>query len=128
MDSRDKNRNEWSRLYKSFNYAINGITNAFKKERNFQIHVFISFVVVLLGFYFQITKLEWLIIIITIGVMLTLELMNTAVERVVDLVTKDYHPLAKLAKDTSAGAVFTFAITAVIVGVLIFVDYFKAMF
>ena len=64
--------------------------------------------------------MEWAILALTIGLVISCELINTAIEAVVDLVTEDYHPLAKVAKDTSAAAVFIFAIVAVIVGIIIF--------
>jgi len=128
MDWKDRGpKNEWMRLVKSFSYAMNGIKNAIAKERNLQIHLFISLLVFLLAFYFEISREEWIILICLIGAMVTLELVNTAIERLVDLVTKDYHPLAKLAKDISAGAVLTFAFTSVIVGLIIFWPYFSQL-
>jgi undecaprenol kinase len=123
MDLNDKPKTELSRIVKSFSYAIEGLISAIKKERNLQIHFFISILVVGLSFFLNITKIEWSIIIILIGGMLCLELMNTAIERVVDLVTKEYHPLAKLAKDISAAAVFLFALVSVVVGLIIFSGY-----
>ncbi|MBT2710139.1 diacylglycerol kinase family protein [Pseudomonas sp. ISL-84] len=91
-----------------------------KRERNLQIHLFISIAVILLGLVFAISWIEWIIILFAIGGMLSLELMNTAVERVVDLATEEYHPLAKQAKDTAAGAVFIYAFLSVIIGTIIF--------
>jgi len=123
MDLKDKNRSEWERLYKSFACAINGFIYALKRERNLQIHLVIGFLVVALGLLFHITETEWLIIICLIGGILSFELMNTAIERVVDLITDQYHPLAKVAKDIAAAAVFIFAITAVIIGLVIFIPY-----
>ena len=76
--------------------------------------------VVIFGFIFNINKYEWAIVMLTIGLVISCELINTAIEATVDLVTEEYHPLAKVAKDTSAAAVFVFAIVAVIVGLIIF--------
>ena len=79
-----------------------------------------ALVVCILGVLFQINKYEWSILVLTIGLVISCELINTAIEAVVDLITEEYHPLAKVAKDTSAAAVFIFAIVAVIVGLIIF--------
>lgn len=124
MDSQDKSKNELSRLMKSFTYALQGLRRAFLEERNLQIHIFVSLLVVSLGFLYDLQQFDWIILILVIGGMFAMELLNTAIENVVDLVTKEYHPLAKKAKDIAAGAVLVYAITAVIVGVIIFSPYF----
>jgi undecaprenol kinase len=120
MDSPDRSRNNRPRLTRSFAYAFAGIWTGLKQERNLRIHLGVSIAVVLLGIIFSITAIEWLFIIIAIGGMLAAELVNSAIERVVDLVTGEYHPLAKQAKDMAAGAVLLFALTSVIIGMLIF--------
>ncbi len=71
---------------------------------------------------------EWAILILTIGLVISCELINTAIEAVVDLITEEYHPLAKVAKDTSASAVFIFAIVAVVVGLIIFLPKIIMLF
>jgi len=115
---------DWSakakKVVKSFSYALQGIGYAARLERNLKIHLTITLLVVILGFLFSLSKIEWLFVLVAIAGVITLELVNTAIERVVDLVTKDEHPLAKQAKDTAAGAVLVFAIIAVIIGVMIF--------
>lgn len=103
-------------LYKSFGYAFEGIFTGIKKERNMKIHCLTMLCVVAAGFVFRISVSEWCICLI-----LSLELVNTAMEAVVDLVTEERRPLAKLAKDTAAGAVLIAAIMAAGVGLLIFV-------
>jgi undecaprenol kinase len=120
MDSHDKP----VRLLKSFSYALTGIKAALLTERNMRIHFFVSLVVIGCSIFFSISKLEWLFVILAIGGILSLELMNTAVERVVDLITKEYHPLAKQAKDLAAGAVFIYAVITVVIGIIIFIPYF----
>jgi undecaprenol kinase len=115
------NRFRPARLIKSFGYACSGIAGAVRKERNIQIHISISIIVVILSIATSISRMEWLFVLIAIGGMLSLELMNTAIERTVDLVTKDYHPLAKQAKDIAAGAVLIYAILSVMIGLIIFV-------
>lgn len=120
MGSHDKQRIP---LRKSFYYAGCGIWTAIKEERNFRIHLVAALVVLGAAAYFRATKTEWLVILFAIAGMLALELVNTAIERVVDLVTKQYHPLAKAAKDAAAGAVFLFAVFSVIIGIIIFYPY-----
>ena len=119
MESRDKP----VRLWNSFSYAITGIKTALQSERNMRIHFIVSLLVIGCGLFFSISKMEWLLVMIAIGGIFSLELINTAIERVVDLVTEEYHPLAKQAKDLAAGAVFIYAITAVLIGMFIFLPY-----
>ncbi|MBT2656701.1 diacylglycerol kinase family protein [Bacillus sp. ISL-18] len=126
MDSHDK-RERFISL-SSFSFAIAGILTAIQKERNMRFHLISSILVLGLSFYFSISKIEWLLILFTIGGMFALELMNTAIERVVDLATAEYHPLAKQAKDIAAGAVFVYAVLAVIVGIIIYLPYVLKLF
>jgi undecaprenol kinase len=105
----------------SFHFALQGLTHTIANERNMRIHVVISIVVVICGFLVRLTALEWLFILFAIGGVFTLELLNTALERIVDLVTEDFHPLAKQAKDIAAAAVFVYAILSIIAGMIIFV-------
>jgi undecaprenol kinase len=120
MGSPDRNHKKKITLLRSFYYAMIGIASAIKSERNLKIHLTLSLLVIFLGFAFSITRIEWLIVILVLGGMLCSELINTAIERVVDLATEDYHPLAKQAKDIAAGAVLLYAITSVVVGIVIF--------
>ncbi|AGK54961.1 diacylglycerol kinase family protein [Bacillus sp. 1NLA3E] len=109
------------KVYKSFSFAIQGIIHAFKHERNLKIHFVAALLVILLGCWLQLTTTEWLFVLLAIGGVITLELLNTAVERLVDLVTKEDHPLAKQAKDIAAGAVLVYAILSVLIGLIIFI-------
>lgn len=93
-----------------------------------RIHFISSIIVVLISFYFSITKIEWVFILFAIGGMFALELLNTAIERVVDLVTAEYHPLAKQAKDLAAGAVLIYAVLSVVIGIVIFLPYVLNLF
>jgi undecaprenol kinase len=126
MDLQDKRKSQ--PLLGSFSYAVTGILTALLSERNMSIHLISSIVVFLFSIYFSITKMEWIVILFAIGGMFSLELINTAIERVVDLVTKEYHPLAKQAKDIAAGAVFLYAVLSVIVGNIIFIPYIFKLF
>ena len=123
MDLNDKERKKPISLLSSFSFAIFGIWTAIKQERNIRIHLSISVIVIILGFLLSITATQWILIFLTIGGMISLEILNTAIERIVDLVTLDFHPLAKQAKDLAAGAVFSFAIISVIIGIIIFGPY-----
>ncbi|SFA95676.1 diacylglycerol kinase family protein [Bacillus sp. cl95] len=105
---------------KSFGFAIEGITQGIKEEKNMRIHLFFSIIALSISIMLSLSSLEWVLIILCIGGMLALELVNSALERVVDMVTKEYHPLAKQAKDMAAGAVFLYAIISVIIGLIIF--------
>ncbi len=108
-------------ITKSFGYAFEGIFTCIRKERNMKIHLTVTCLVVLAGLLFQLSALEWCICLVLFGLVMALELVNTAVEAVVDMVTEEYHPLAKIAKDTAAGAVLIAAIMAAVAGLIIFV-------
>jgi len=125
MDSRAKGKP--NHFLKSLSYALEGIKTAVKAERNMRIHLVCSVIIIGCSYYFSITRLEWLFILVAIGGMLALELINTAIERLVDLVIDEYHPLAKQAKDVAAGAVLLYAILSVIVGIIIFYPYIQQM-
>lgn len=108
-------------LYKSFGYAFEGIFAGIRGERNMKIHCFAAVFVIVAGVLFHISVTEWCICLVLFGLILSLELVNTAIEAVVDFVTEDKKPLAKLAKDTAAGAVLIAAVMAAMAGLLIFV-------
>lgn len=108
-------------LHRSFGYAFEGIFTCIKRERNMKIHCLIAGLVFLAGIVLKISAVEWCICLALFGLVMALELVNTAVEAVVDLVTKEYLPLAKVAKDTAAGAVLIAAIMAAAAGGIIFV-------
>lgn len=107
-------------INRSFGYALEGIAIGIQKERNMRIHCIVMIMVVLAGTILQISAIEWCICLVLFGVVMSLELVNTAVESVVDLVTEEWKPLAKVAKDTAAGAVLIAAIMSAIVGLIIF--------
>ncbi|APH04342.1 diacylglycerol kinase family protein [Bacillus weihaiensis] len=123
MDLKDPKSPEWQRFLKSFTYAWNGIYRTYRSERNFQFHVSIGMIVIVMGFIFHLNIFEWVVLLFLIGGMLALELMNTALEHVVDLVTDEYKPLAKSAKDASAGAVLVYAVLSAIIGVILFYNH-----
>lgn len=109
-----------NKFLQSFKFAGQGIAAAAKRERNMKFHLAAAAVVILAGTLTGVSSSEWLVIIGVIGGMIALELINTAIERVVDLASPDLHPLAKEAKDIAAGAVLVFAAASAIIGLLIF--------
>ncbi len=112
---------------RGFVFASAGIVHAVRTQRNMKIHLLISLMVVLLGVWLKISSVEWAIIALTMGSVLSIEMMNTVVENAIDLASPGIHPLAKMAKDVSAGAVLTVAIFAAVVGALIFLPKLSVM-
>lgn len=113
---------EMRKLLESFNHAIDGVIDTARTERNMKVHILVAMGVLIACFFFDISKAEFLALAITITMVISAELMNTAIEAVVDLNTNSYHPLAKVAKNTAAGAVLVTAINAILVGCLVFWD------
>lgn len=111
------------RLIKSFKYAGKGIYTLIGEERNARIHCIAIILVTLSGFYFNISKTEWVIIVLCFGLVLAAEAFNTAIERLVDMVCPERKPIAGKVKDLAAGAVLICAIAAAIIGTIIFVPY-----
>ena len=112
----------------SFRYAFQGIARLFRTQANARIHLLATVVVVLAGFYFEISTLEWCCCALSIAAMFSAEAFNTAIEDLTDLVSPDYHPLAGHAKDVAAGAVFLMAIGASVVGALVFLPKILDLF
>lgn len=110
---------DWRKYLRSFGYAIEGIITA-SKEQNFKSHVVSAIIVILAGYLTGLSRIEWYIVLLLIALMFALEMINTAIERVVDLASPEIHPLAKQAKDIAAGAVLVFALFSAIIGLLIF--------
>ncbi|MCM3637375.1 diacylglycerol kinase family protein [Sporosarcina luteola] len=108
-------------FFKSFYYAFKGIRHGFQTERNFRFHVLAIAVVTTAGVLTGLTATEWCIIFIMFGWVTALELINTAIERTIDLVTEEIHPLAGQAKDLASGAVLIFAFFSAIIGLIIFI-------
>ena len=108
-------------IINSFKYALEGIFTALKAEKNMKIHFLIIILVIVLGIILKISKAEWIICIILFGLVISMELINTAIENTVDLITKEKNEQAKIAKDVAAGAVLVSAITSAIIGLIIFV-------
>ncbi|MFO7820035.1 MAG: diacylglycerol kinase [Halanaerobacter sp.] len=108
------------KLTASFNHAIVGVAKAFILERNLRIHFLAAGLVIISSLLLDITKMELIILLLTISAVITAELFNTALEKICDLITEDYHHRIKLIKDISAGAVLVTAVNAIIVAYVIF--------
>lgn len=108
---------------KSFTYAGRGVGKFIRREHNAWIHCTVMVLIICAGFFFKISRMEWIGILLCIGLVLAAEAFNTAIERIVDLVSPQHHPLAGDAKDIAAGAVLICAAISVIVGAIIFLPY-----
>lgn len=106
---------------KSFSFAINGLKILFRDEHNARIHLIASFMVCLAGFLFDISKWEWLVIIIVIGLVFGMEIINSAIERIADFISPQQNEEIKKIKDLAAAAVLVMAIAAALIGVVIFI-------
>lgn len=107
----------------SFKYALEGIITALRDQPNLKLHFVAAIAVIFIAYFLQISKIEWLVIILTIGFVITAELTNTAIEEVVDSFTDQVHPAAKKAKDVAAAAVLVASFTSAAIGLVIFLPY-----
>jgi diacylglycerol kinase (ATP) len=119
---------ESKRLVKSFHYALQGIHYAFRSQQNVRIHVVVGVLVVAAALFFQVTAFEIGILAVMILLVLATEMINTAIEMMVDLITKEHREEAKIAKDVASGMVLITVSGAVIVGLLIFLPYLVRFF
>ncbi len=118
-----------SNVLKSFKYAFSGISYVLNTSRNFKIQLIFAVTSLMIGFLLQISQSNYVILIATIMSVLILEILNTSIESIVDLVVKkEFSSLAKISKDTSAGAVLLASINSVIIAVYIFVPKIKLLF
>ncbi len=113
-------------LLGSFNFAIEGVIHVLRRERNMRVHFALATVVLVLAFAYDVTKVELMALLIAISFVLIAEMVNTAVEEMIDLSTGRYDPRAKIAKDVAAGAVLISAVVAATIGYLIFVDRIRS--
>lgn len=109
------------RFFKSFGYSIDGLKYAYKYEQSMLIHVIATIAVITTNILLRVNTMTWLVTLLAIGMVLAAELINTAIEAVVDLVTLEIHPLAKIAKDCGSAATFVLAMMAAALGVVVYV-------
>jgi diacylglycerol kinase (ATP) len=107
----------------SFKYALRGMLLIMKKEHNIWIQLILSAIAIVLGFIFHISKTDWLLVILCIGLVLSAEIINTAVEELIDLISPQKNDRVGIIKDIAAGAVLVAAIAAFIIGILVFLPY-----
>lgn len=112
---------EWNQFLRSFHFAWSGIIHTFKTQRNMRIHGTVTILVLLLLWWLNVPRGDVLLVFFCISLVMSLELVNTAIEAVVDLVTQELHPQAKIAKDVAAGAVLLSVFFAVVIGAYVFV-------
>ncbi len=111
------------RLIKSFSYAFKGLFKVFHEEQNLQIQSAIAIIIIIISFYFKVTNIEWCFIILSIVLVILMEIINSAVERIADVLKPRIHTYVKEMKDIMAAAVMLASITAIIIGLIIFIPY-----
>ena len=102
-------------------FALQGMKQFFSRDRNGQIQMVIGITAIILGFTVSLSSYQWLLVLFCIGLVISLEMINSAIERFCDLVTTDFHPGIKIIKDVAAGAVLVASITSLIIGLIIFI-------
>lgn len=111
----------FKRFLASWKYSIQGLVYAYKYEQSMFIHTIAVIFAIAMGLILEISSVEWLLVFIVMGSVLAIELINTAIEAVVDLISLEIHPLAKIAKDAGSAATFVVSLIALVVGLVIFV-------
>ncbi len=124
----DIKKKGFKRFLKSFKYSIDGLKYAYKNEQSLLIHFIATVLGIILGFAFKISHMEWAVLCIALGVVLASELINTAIEATIDLITLEYNPLAKIAKDCGSAATFVFSMITAVIGIIIFVPKIMHLF
>lgn len=124
MNQTSRNKSKYKgirRFIYSIKYSVDGLVYSYKNEKSLWIHALLTVVAIIFGFLFKISLLEWSIIAIVLMVILAVELLNTAIEAAVDMVTVEFNPLAKIAKDCGSAATFVLSIVGAVIAGIIFV-------
>ncbi|KMK76655.1 diacylglycerol kinase [Alkalihalobacillus pseudalcaliphilus] len=121
MALQDRNKRGFRRLLRSFDFAYQGLKHVIKHEQNMQVHAIVALLTVAMAAWLSFSLTSWMILLLVIAGMFSMEIMNTAVERTVDLITNDFHPLAKRAKDIAASAVLVYTLFSIVIGALLFI-------
>jgi diacylglycerol kinase (ATP) len=111
--------------YRAFGYAFSGLVSAFRNELHVKLHAISALLVIGLGFYCHVTVTEWLLLLGCISLVICTELMNSALERLCNLVSPGQHPAVKYIKDVAAAAVLISCVLAVITGILVFLPHVR---
>ena len=109
---------------KSVQCSMNGLLHAFKTERNFKIQIICGICILLLGWVTKLSRMEWTILFLTMGFVLSMELINTCIEKIMDMVHPTYSEKVKIIKDMAAGAVWVSSLTALVIGIFLFYRLF----
>lgn len=118
----------FKRFTNSIKNSLNGLIYAYLNEQSLTLHAVLTIIVLISGFYFHISKMQWAILVVVMAIIMIAELLNTAIEAVVDMVTDKYHPLAKIAKDCASAAAFIASVLAIGLYLYVFVPKFIEMF
>ena len=121
-------KGEWAKFIAGFGYAFSGLWYTLRTQRNARVHVFMAILAMLLGIVLHISAVEFAIVFVAITGVFISEMFNTVLELCIDLASPDYHSLAKIAKDVSAGAVLLSAILSVVIGLLVFTPHLWLLF
>ena len=114
-------------LAESFRYAFAGLRYAFGSQRNIRVQSLLAVAAIALGLWLGLSGIEWVALLLVIALVLVSEMINTVFETIVDMITQEYDPLAKVAKDVGAAAVITAAMTAILVGAILFIPKLLAL-
>lgn len=125
---KDHKKMSFKRFLNSIKYSLEGLSYGYRNEQSLILHGFCTILAVILGLIFHITFWEWAVIIISLVIVLAVELLNTAIEATVDLITKEIHPLAKIAKDCGSAAAFVSGVASAVICLVIFLPKIFAMF
>ena len=117
----NKKKYGFKRFFNSFKYAFAGLKTVFKTEQNFLFDFIFGILTIIIGFLLKLSTIEFIVVILAIGLVLSLELINTAIEYTVDMAMPEIHPLAKSAKDISAAGVLIGAFIALVIGIIIYI-------
>ncbi|MEK4977398.1 diacylglycerol kinase family protein [Bacillus sp. FSL K6-6540] len=109
-------------LYRAFGCAMRGILTAVQTERNMKIHIAAALIVFIAAALLQLDRIRWLFLVLAVSLVFIAELVNTAVEAIIDLVSPEEHVLARVAKDTAAGAALVAAVFAIVIGIMVFYE------
>jgi diacylglycerol kinase (ATP) len=115
-------------LFESFIYAISGVIYSLKTQRNMRIHFLAALLVMILSKYLDLEEMEMVAVVFATALVIIAEMINTAVETAVDMITEKFHPLARIAKNVAAGAVLVAVLNAIIIGYVIFFDKLYNLF
>ena len=111
------------RFINSWKYSIDGLKYAYTHEQSLLLHITLSVIALIMGIYFNITATQWIFLVIVLSLLMVTELLNTAIEATVDLVTEEYHPMAKVAKDCGSAAALVGTLLASVVGAYVFLPH-----